>query len=870
MLKAEWQYLKKHRFMMLVVSVLCFLPALYAVPFLGSLWNTYGNVDELPVAVVNHDQPVKYHKQTVDVGNQLVHELKQSKDLDFNFTNSKQAQRGLKDGKYYMVMTIPENFSKDATTLLDKHPRKMQLDYATSSGHSFIGGKLSESAANKMQQRVSESVTEAYTKAMFSEIKEAGDGLGKAADGSQKLADGSGKIKNGQQQLADGLSTLAQSSLTFGAGAQKLDVGLKQYVDGVGQAGQGNQAVGQGLQQMQGQLPAFNQGVSALSAGQSQLSDGLGASLNGQRQLTDGLSQAQAGQTKLHNGVQDYTDAVSQVTAGSEQVTKGLVALQDATQKGQLDPKKINQVKSDLTDLERIINEAKAKQGAAPDARTVTQKIDSSLTALAEMQKISAGRDAHVNAAIDQTAKEQKLTPEQTQALKQSVQASQASDQAQMDAQVAVLQKNTTDLQEAIAPMVKSLAENQDTLTRIAQHAQGLPAEMPAIEQQVTQLQALPSAVNKLTDGSKQVTGGLQQLSQKSGELNQGSSQLLSAQNSLLAGSQQLTDGNAKTLSGSQQLNAGVNQMANQMAPLQNGVAQLVAGNGKVQTGLSTLQNKGGELTQGSSQLANGSTQLQDGSQRLNQGAQQMGPALNQVQQGNQKLSDQLDQATKRVNDLPANKRTYAQMAQPAKTKHQERDQVPNNGTGMAPYMFSVGLFVGMLGINLMIDLVQPRTTIYALWRWVGSKLVILLGIATMMAIVLFFLSKWLLGMTYVDGPATLGLLILIAWMDALLVTAINLWFGRAGSFVSVVLLVAQLSLSAGTYPIQLSPEIYQKLHAWVPMTYTVNGLRQTMMIGQAPTQAVYVMLGIMLVSLVAMILFYIRQHRHGFNLISE
>ena len=39
------------------------------------MWDPYGNVDKLPVAVVNEDRPVVYEGKKLDVGNQMVENL---------------------------------------------------------------------------------------------------------------------------------------------------------------------------------------------------------------------------------------------------------------------------------------------------------------------------------------------------------------------------------------------------------------------------------------------------------------------------------------------------------------------------------------------------------------------------------------------------------------------------------------------------------------------------------------------------------------------------------------------------------------------------------------------------------------------------
>lgn len=57
------------------------------------------------------------------VGDELVDNLKEDKSMDFHFVSENDANDGIKDGKYYMVVTIPENFSKNASTLISDNPK---------------------------------------------------------------------------------------------------------------------------------------------------------------------------------------------------------------------------------------------------------------------------------------------------------------------------------------------------------------------------------------------------------------------------------------------------------------------------------------------------------------------------------------------------------------------------------------------------------------------------------------------------------------------------------------------------------------------------------------------------------------------------
>ena len=84
MLRREWKKLLSNKMMLIVVLAIIAIPTIYTTLFLGSMWDPYGNVDKLPVAVVNEDQPVTYEGETLDVGKQMVDNLKEDGSLECN------------------------------------------------------------------------------------------------------------------------------------------------------------------------------------------------------------------------------------------------------------------------------------------------------------------------------------------------------------------------------------------------------------------------------------------------------------------------------------------------------------------------------------------------------------------------------------------------------------------------------------------------------------------------------------------------------------------------------------------------------------------------------------------------------------------
>nr|WP_259346314.1 YhgE/Pip domain-containing protein [Weissella confusa] len=786
--------MKKHKFFMLVIVVLFFVPSIYAVTFLSSLWDPYGQVKNLPVAIINKDKSVTYEGQKLAVGDDLEKELRKSKDMDFHFPSEKEAKAGLKDGKYYTVITIPSDFSKDATTLLDKDPKQMKLDYETSSGHSFIAGKLSESGAKEISQQISKQVTKTYAKTIFAEMKKVGKGMNTAADANKQLADGTTQIKSGSDQLTSGLQTLSASTLQFNGGAQTLTQGLSQYVDGVAQADSGSQQVTAGLSQLNSQVPA----------------------------LVGGVGQLATGSQDLATGVQQYTDGVTQAATGSEQITNGVDQLNQKLKDQDL-AGKITTLQTQIATLQDIAKDM-------PSQSQIQEQLQTAQSHLDNLAKANATDAAAMPANVDKAFADAgvQVTPEQ----KAKIAASLTTDVANSETSKQI-EPVVKDIETLSAQIVTFNNAHGNQIQQLADSAN--KTSLNDVNNQLEQLKVVPTAINTLDGKMHELTNGLDTLVGKSGDLTNGATKV---------------SGGLDTLNG-------------KTGDLSNGASQLLAGSSQLTTGLDTLNSKRGELSSGAGQLADGARKLNGGANQLTAGAEQLSPALAKVQAGNQTLADKMGSAAKQVNDTKATNKTFKQIAAPATAKQTEKDHVANNGTGMVPYMFSVAMFVGMMALNLMLDMISPRTKISSLAAWMGSKMVMLFGIAVMAATVLYGLSISILGLDPIHPLQTYGFMILISLMDAALVTAIYMWFDKAGAFAAMVLLVFQLSGSAGTYPIQLSNAFFEWLHPYLPMTYTVDGLRETIMIGGSAMPQVEVLFSVFVVSVIAMVIYYASHRRH-------
>ena len=273
MIKKEWKNLFKSKFLIIALIAIMTIPTIYTTLFLGSMWDPYGKVDHLPVAVVNNDVPVKYENTDVNVGEKFVDSLKENDSLAFNFVNSDTARQGLENGTYYMVITIPEDFSKNAITLLDENPKKMVLEYDTNPGKNYIASKMSQSALSKIQTSIANTVTKTYADTVFEQFETLGDGMKEAADGSLELKDGLTKLEDGGVKVSDGLNTLSNSMLTFTDGTTTLSKGLNTYLDGVTSLNSASKELSNGATKLAAGANQLDSAVQGISIPNIALSD---------------------------------------------------------------------------------------------------------------------------------------------------------------------------------------------------------------------------------------------------------------------------------------------------------------------------------------------------------------------------------------------------------------------------------------------------------------------------------------------------------------------------------------------------------------------------------------------------------------------
>lgn len=559
MIKAEWKNIAKSTWLKIVLCAIMIIPMIYACVFLGSMWDPYGNTDQLPVAVVNNDKEVEYNDSTMDIGKQLSDKLAKNDSMDFNIVSSSKAQKGLKDGKYYMIITIPENFSKNATTLLDDDPQTMMLTYTTNPQTNYVATKMDDSAMAKVKAEISSTVTKTYSKILFKNVKTLSKGFKTAADGSQKLSDGVNTAKDGNATITENLNTLASSALVFNDGADSLVKGLSAYTEGVSTAKAG-------AQQLDNNSATLNNGAAQLKAGSSQL---LSAVQAAEKQLGDGIN-ASAGQLNT------LTSSNKQMAESSKQLSAALTKIQGAINSNNLvenDAQAAKKVDGMISTLSTTIstmnnNAAQLNQLAAAEKKQAEQ-LQATQPQAAQELMLKATSHATQAATLQQVAS-QLSSSINTNDLKQlstllNGNAAVLKNQTAANAKTQQLLASSQQLATANNTAVGSLVTNLKTVQASMKGTSTSVGMVGAVSQIDNGLSTLQSGLKTYTGGVKQVNNGLGTLASNNATLNSGASQLAEGALKISSGSNQLAAGSATLGEGLTTIGDGTNTLTSSL-----------------------------------------------------------------------------------------------------------------------------------------------------------------------------------------------------------------------------------------------------------------------------------------------------------------
>lgn len=781
MIKAEWSKIFKNRMMLVSLIAILFVPIIYAGMFLWSFWDPYGHLDRMPVAVVNQDTGAKVDGKKLTLGDDLTDKLVEKEALKFVVVDEKEAKKGMEDREYYMTIKIPKDFSKNAGTLLEDKPEKLKIKFTPNEGINFLSGQIGKSAVETIREEVNTEVSKTYAKQLFKNIAKMGDGFGEAADGAGKLKDGSKKLQNGVTDLKDGLGTAKD-------GTAKLD-------DGAHSAQEGSVKLADGITSAAGGASQLAEGATSAKSGAGELSNGISSAKDGSSQLQSGSTQLKDGTATLVSGLEGNTGNIQALNNGAQAVNNGVSALGSG----------LGSLRDGSQSVSAGVSKLVDGMGSMP--QTVSQLQEGVAGINGGAGKVAEGTQnvANGTAALAKQLEGLEIPEEQKQALLASAQQISAGAQATSEG-AASLSANTAKLNEKVANVA---LPNTEDLSTLKAGAAKVAAGASQMEQKVTQ---------ELQPGTKQLAAGTDQL-----EGNWGNS--IAGAKKLDEGAGALQNGIGSLDSGLAQLQGGSNKLVTGLGTLENGASKLTNGMGKLETGSQDLSLGLGTLSNGTKSLLTGTVKLIDGSGKLLNGTIDL-------KDGTKTLQNKLSDASDEAGEVKATNATYNMVSNPVEVDKKAMNPVENYGTGFAPYFLSMGLLVGGLVLTVIFSVVHPATRPTSGTAWYFSKTSVLAVIGFLQSIIVVALVKLMLGIEVENLLAVFFLALIASFTFIAIIQMFVSIFNDVGRYIVLILMVMQLTSSAGTFPLELIPKPLQAINQYMPMTYTINGFKAAISTG--------------------------------------
>jgi len=354
----EWLLLQRHRKLAIAALGLLFVPALYALIYLWSMWDPASHTRALPAGLVNLDTGARYRDRDLNLGADVLTAIEAHGQFAYQrFDDPAEARRRVRQGDLAFILEVPADFSGRAVPGEERGAAKLTI--YTSEGNNYSSAGFARRFAPEVAQRVNTMLGEARWELVLStaagsqrnldtlrlaladlhkgaaelnaglaRAREGGNGLG---GGSRTAADGAGRLHAGAQQLAETAPLLTSGLRQVGpmlrglearrpsdADLSALRLGTRQLAEGQRELGRGLEALAGGGRQLNTGLGELKAAVDDLPLFGSRLVEGMAPLEDGGRQLVDGLDTARVGSARLLQATQRVDEAVGSLIEGTQ------------------------------------------------------------------------------------------------------------------------------------------------------------------------------------------------------------------------------------------------------------------------------------------------------------------------------------------------------------------------------------------------------------------------------------------------------------------------------------------------------------------------------------------------------------------------
>lgn len=787
----------------LVAAVL--VPALTAAVLVVALAPALDASSRIPVAVVNLDEgAVDADGRNVQAGSDLVDSLLDSDELAWSEVGASEAEQGLANGTYALILEIPADYSEKVSSLTGSNPEQAQLRIISDGAQNVLATKEGSAVLRQVQARLRSDLGENYLLNVLNNVRSQASTLTLTADGAVMLDSAYDALEQGTSAMAEGLEQTAS-----GTGA---------LAEGVGAIASGVTAAGAGAESLAAGMDATNdQVIAPLATGAEATAAGVAAAGEGIETLGSAVTRTGEGLLKASSELDQSIADLAELSSLAPQFSEYAQTLSDAL--------------GSMSDASSSVQAgAEALVGAVGDAQAAVGEAQTGARALARTlssEQGDEGQEGIVQRVEALDAEYEELVHRLTSIANGTFDPSGVTDGLDTLEEVSARIEELELERESLRGELEQAAANAQSL---AGKVDSAAASLDGLE---GQRQALASAAEEYSQAKQTATGAANDIASLAGQFVEPA--LRVAVNAQVA--KATLDASAPALIETGGL---ITQSGASLAPdgmLGLGVQGVAAGTAALPQVLDTFSTATAALGQGNVALGEALDAMGAGISGLGEGISVMASAegqlasgVGQLREGQETINDTLSSAGESLGAASSQAEERAEAASaPVSFTTEARNRV-SEPMQVAPIALAVALWLGALLAAVVMPPLDGRVVLVGrALPAVLSGFVVSAGVALVQAIAVALAVIFAMGSAPANMPAFCAIVVLAALSFAAIGQGARALCGRAAVPALVLLLALQLVCAGSVLPASFANGALEALGAVLPVPQLAEGLRGAM-----------------------------------------
>lgn len=190
----------------IIIGVLL-IPLIYSFFYLKSYWDPFGNMNKIPVAIVNKDNGVN----GINKGTILINKLLDKDVLNIKIVSEDQAKKGLINKKFYGAIIIPENFTLTVNSATSDNIQNATIEYIANEKSNYLASQLIEYVISEVHYEINLNIGFQVISNVSDNLREIPTKLNKISSQANTLKDESIKAEKNSLSLTKNIDLLSTS-----------------------------------------------------------------------------------------------------------------------------------------------------------------------------------------------------------------------------------------------------------------------------------------------------------------------------------------------------------------------------------------------------------------------------------------------------------------------------------------------------------------------------------------------------------------------------------------------------------------------------------------------------------------------------------